>query len=326
MEQDSVLTDWQPRVDRLAAAGTPFFLLTDFEGQRVRLYTLGETDADGLQFSFPGGGSQDTSRPVCAPTIASLGVRFSTYRRAFLMVQQGLQRGDSFLTNLTFPVPVTLTGSLEDVYNVASAKYRILLPGSFVCFSPETFVTISASGVIRTSPMKGTVLDTPGARDRLLADPKEVAEHATVVDLLRNDLSQVARNVRVERYRYVTSLETRQGGLLQTSTDIAGELPGDWRKQLGETLGRLLPAGSVSGAPKPATVRLIQKAEGRTRGFYCGVAGYFDGRCFDSCVMIRFLRQERDKVYFHSGGGITATSHVRPEYQELLAKIRVPGR
>ena len=310
---------------RAGCCCNPLFLLTDFEGKQVTIYPLHGMKAEELQFSFPGGGIAGAPVAEHQPNITPRGIKFSTYRRAFTKVQHGLQRGDSFLTNLTFPVPVSLTGSLEDVYRAAKAKYRVLLPGRFVCFSPETFVTVSADGVIRTSPMKGTATDAAGARERLLADPKEAAEHATVVDLLRNDLSRVARGVRVERYRYVTFLETGRGGLLQTSTDIAGQLPDDWRGQLGQILGCLLPAGSVSGAPKSATLELIARAEGRDRGYYCGVAGYFDGSCFDSCVLIRFLRQDGNNYYFHSGGGITALSSVGPEYRELLGKIRIPG-
>ena len=246
------------------------------------------------------------------------------YQRAFQLVRAGLQRGDSFLTNLTFPTPVRLPVDLPTVYRSVEAKYRVLLPGEFVCFTPETFVTIDRQGVIATSPMKGTAVDTPAGREALLADPKEIAEHATIVDLMRNDLSQVASGVHVTNYRYLRPTERRGGALVQTSTDIEGKLPPGWRARLGDTLLRLLPAGSVSGAPKAATLKLIHQAEGQPRGYYCGIAGYFDGQQLDTCVLIRYLAQRGGRYYFHSGGGITARSDWRREYEEMNAKIRLP--
>ena len=173
--------------------------------------------------------------------------------------------------------------------------------------------------------MKGTLpADQPDARARLLADPKEEAEHYTIVDLLRNDLSLVAKRVRVDRFRYVEEIATHRGPLLQASSEISGELLPDWPDTLGEWFFRLLPAGSVSGAPKKKTVEIIREVEGQPRGFYTGVAGIFDGKTLDSTVLIRFIEQTADGLYFRSGGGITFQSDARAEYDELLAKIYVP--
>ncbi|CAH1000446.1 Isochorismate synthase MenF [Neolewinella maritima] len=319
------LSDWAERVNAAAVAAQPFFFLLDFELLEPRLYTESEWREQQLvSFAFPGGeGGVRAQRDAVSLTAHPIPTR--RYREAFDLVQSGLQRGDSFLTNLTFATPIDLQGSLEAVYGNVSAKYRVWLPERFVAFSPETFITIDAAGFIRTSPMKGTALDTPAARSELVNDPKEVAEHATIVDLLRNDLSQVARGVRVSAYRYLRALETHEGGLVQTSSDIGANLPEEWREQLGYTLLRLLPAGSVSGAPKPATLDLIRRAEGEQRGYYCGIAGYYDGRALDTCVLIRFIEQRDQAYYFRSGGGITARSNWASEYAELNAKIRLPA-
>ncbi len=193
----------------------------------------------------------------------------------------------------------------------------------FVCFSPEPFVCVEGNR-IATFPMKGTLPAEPGARARLLADPKEEAEHYTIVDLLRNDLSQVARRVRVERFRYLEEVTTHRGPLLQASSELAGDLPQNWPDTLGDWLFRLLPAGSVSGAPKQKTVEIIREVEGQPRGFYTGVAGIFDGKTLDSAVLIRFIERTDTGLAFRSGGGITFQSDPEAEYRELLAKIYVP--
>ena len=106
----------------------------------------------------------------------------------------------------------------------------------------------------------------PDAEARLLGDYKERCEHYTIVDLIRNDLNRIADRVRVERVRYVEKIATLRGEILQTSSEIAGDLRSGWRQELGDLLFSLLPAGSISGAPNPATLRLIRDAEQCPRG------------------------------------------------------------
>ena len=179
----------------------------------------------------------------------------------------------------------------------------------FVVFSPEIFVKIRDEHIY-SYPMKGTIDATlPDARRRILEDPKETAEHATIVDLIRNDLSMVATEVMVTRYRYIDELPTHQGALLQVSSEIRGRLAGGWQAEVGDLFFRLLPAGSITGAPKKKTMEIIAEAETYERGFYTGVMGYFDGNSLDSAVMIRFLEQQADgSLIFKSGGGITSQS------------------
>ena len=320
---------WDDFIQTLNGYGNrrePCFFVVDFERNRPRIW--GMEDAGLPPFAFPGRRSSPPLAPLhTVPHLRPRHVSERKFRRAFDVVQKGLRRGDSFLTNLTFPVPVELTGTLADVFHAAEAKYRLLLPGEFVCFSPETFVTVSDVGYIESRPMKGTSLDTREDRRHLLLSTKEIAEHATIVDLIRNDLSQVAKRVRVTDYRYFHAIETSRRGLVQTSSNIGGWLPGDWRDRLGSLLQQLLPAGSISGAPKPATLDLIRRAEGQDRGYYCGIAGYFDGAALDTCVLIRCIERRADgSHYFRSGGGITARSEWAEEYAELKAKVRLPLR
>ena len=106
----------------------------------------------------------------------------------------------------------------------------------------------------------------------LLNSKKEFEEHNTIVDLIRNDLAIVSQNIRVTKYRYVEKIETHHGAIYQTSSEICGELTENWQANIGSILAKLLPAGSISGAPKEKTVQIIQQAEGeKTRLLH----GYF---------------------------------------------------
>lgn len=234
-------------------------------------------------------------------------------------------RGDSFLTNLTSASVVETDLSLEEMFQRTDAHYRILVPGRFACFSPEIFVRIDNKGRISSFPMKGTTkAATPSALSNLMADEKETAEHATIVDLIRNDLSRVAKGVKVGRYRYAEKIKSQFGDIWTTSSEISGTLPADWHSKIGTIVKRMLPAGSVTGAPKASTVSIIRQAEQSDRGFYTGVCGLFDGQTLDSAVMIRFVSLENGEMLFRSGGGITAMSDEESEYDEVALKTNIP--
>jgi para-aminobenzoate synthetase component 1 len=170
--------------------------------------------------------------------------------------------------------------------------------------------------------MKGTIhAGIPNAKDIILNDQKEYAEHATMVDLIRNDLSKVSSNVKVNQFRYYEEIKTNNGNLGQVSSEIMGELPPFFNEKIGDILFDLIPAGSISGAPKQKTLEIISKVENEDRGYYTGIAGYFDGKNLDSTVLIRYL--QNDKTY-RSGGGITFNSDAMNEYKEMINKVYVP--
>ena len=251
-------------------------------------------------------------------------VEYPVYQQAFNEVQDRIHNGDTYLLNLTMPSKVKTNLSPEEIFGISQAPYKIWLKDQFVCFSPEIFVRIR-NGVISSFPMKGTIDATiDNAEQVLLSDEKEVAEHHTIVDLIRNDLSMVASNVEVDRFMYVDRISTNQGELLQMSSQISGKLPENYAGSIGTILDKMLPAGSICGAPKPKTIEIIRKTENYRRGYYTGIFGYFDGENLDSCVLIRYLEQDGDELIFKSGGGITFLSDCQSEYNEIIQKIYVP--
>lgn len=312
-------------MNALGQARTPFLFIIDFEQRQPVVLPLSAVNPEELRYDFRGVSNGLPAHWSDRKLILQRSwLDAEVYRRSFDYVQQQLQAGNSFLVNLTFPTEIQLNLSLRDLFCRSQAPYKLWWQDAFVVFSPESFVRI-ANGQISTYPMKGTIdAAIPDARQKILHDPKEIAEHATIVDLLRNDLSRHATQVRVERLRYVEEIATARAPLLQVSSEIVGQLPPDYHQRLGDLLSDLLPAGSVSGAPKPKTLQIIREAELGPRGYYTGVMGLFDGERLDSGVMIRFIERVGEQYFYRSGGGITARSVLETEYQELHDKVYVP--
>lgn len=252
-------------------------------------------------------------------------ISFEQYKHKFDLLQEQIKEGNSYLLNLTTATNITCNESLQSIYEKAHAKFKLKYKEQFVCFSPERFVKIE-NNQISTYPMKGTIdANIPNAKESILNNVKEMAEHTMVVDLLRNDLSIVAKKVRVEKFRYVDKIKAGKKELLQVSSKITGELPLNWQDHLGEMMVNLLPAGSITGTPKRKTVEILESIEGYDRGYYTGIFGIFDGENLDSAVMIRFIEQNaQGEFIYKSGGGITCDSDAFSEYQELMDKIYIP--
>jgi para-aminobenzoate synthetase component I len=302
----------------------PFLFAVDFEMEQPWILKISDIDPGEILYDIGGITNVENSTRSKLAAFEKKPISFEHYREKFELVMAGLAYGDSFLTNLTVKTEVLTPLTLQEIFSMSKARYKLWFQDRFLVFSPETFVRI-AEGRISAYPMKGTIdASIPHAAEKILADQKELAEHVTIVDLLRNDLSQVATNVHVTRFRYLDKLSTNQKDLLQVSSEITGELPADYRSSLGDILVNLLPAGSVSGAPKHKTLSIIRQAEGEKRGFYTGVFGYFNGSVLDSGVMIRFIEKQGEKYFYRSGGGITTQSVVSSEYQEAIDKVYVP--
>lgn len=312
------------KINQFARRRESFLFAIDFDGEYGFVLSPEEAAERGILYGI-GGWRNDSGLIRKTPGHFNFTpVDPEGYQRAFEKVQYHLKKGDTYLVNLTFQTPLETDLNLRELYSAGRAVFSLYVPGRFVVFSPEAFVQIR-DGKITSCPMKGTISATvPDAEKQLLGDKKEFFEHNTIVDLIRNDLSMVSSNVTVKRFRYLDRIHTNRGDLLQMSSEICGDLPADYLKTLGETLYTLLPAGSVTGAPKEKTVQIIRETENYKRGFYTGIFGYFDGNILTSAVAIRFIEDTGNGLVFKSGGGITALSGMESEYNELIAKVYVP--
>lgn len=302
----------------------PFIFVIDFEMKHPFICSLEEAEEQGIYYDFHG----KTNHP--SPEInKDFEFNFSPiekekYFRKIERVKQELNEGNTYLLNLTFQTPISTNLSLLEIFHLSKAPYKIYFKDEFVSFSPEIFVRLEDEKIF-TFPMKGTIDATiPNAEELLLSNQKEQWEHTTIVDLLRNDLSIIAHHIEVLRYRYIEKVKTHRNEILQTSSEIMGHLHENWRETIGHDFLKLLPAGSITGAPKKKTIELIREIEGRERGYYTGVFGIFDGQNLDSSVCIRFIEKENKLLFYRSGGGITSSSSSEEEYNEFLQKIYIP--
>jgi para-aminobenzoate synthetase component 1 len=302
----------------------PFGFIIDFEGLSPIVFPLKKVPA-GIFWQTP----KSANIPEINIEEKSLQwnltpVSFEQYLTGFERVKRHINNGDTYLLNYTQPTLIETNLSAKEIFYRSSALYKTYVENNFVCFSPESFVQIR-NGRIYSYPMKGTIeAKSENAAEMLMKDTKELAEHSTIVDLIRNDLSLVADDVKVEKFRYLDLIKTNQKNLWQVSSEISGRLPENYAENIGEIIFRLLPAGSVSGAPKRKTVEIIKAAENYERGFYTGIFGIFDGINLDSCVLIRFIDLTTGKMIYKSGGGITFMSDARKEYEEMIRKVYVP--
>lgn len=302
----------------------PFLFIIDFGFRNVHCFPLENIDRNEILYSINGMTNGPAEVRHSAVAVIKHPVPYPKYRKAFQKVIRELSQGNTYLLNLTFPTKIEINTTLQDIFLSSTAKYKLWYKDAFVVFSPETFIRIK-DRTISAFPMKGTIdASVKNAEGKILADDKELAEHVTIVDLIRNDLSIVAKNVAVKRFRYVERIATNQKDLLQVSSEITGRLDAGYNEVIGDILFSMLPAGSVTGAPKKKTVEIIKRIEDYERGYYTGIFGYFDGRNLDSAVMIRFIERTGDGYLYKSGGGITICSDPVKEYNELVDKIYVP--
>ncbi|WP_413513460.1 aminodeoxychorismate synthase component I [Myroides odoratus] len=311
-------------MNELGKARKPFLFFVDYQGEIGQVIPLDAIDADEILYHFNTKTNHKEQVEFQIPQLSAHPIPLEAYQQKFDQVVEQIQKGNTYLMNLTVSTPVDLQGTLRDVFCASKAKYKLWVKSEFVCFSPEIFVQIKANRIY-SFPMKGTInAAIPKAEELILQDEKETAEHYTIVDLIRNDLNIVSKNVRVDRFRYLDKLQTSKGELLQMSSQISGDLPEGWQDTLGDRLAKLLPAGSITGSPKAKTIQIIEAVEGYARNYYTGICGLFDGDSLDSAVMIRFLEQQGDQFFYKSGGGITFASEVEKEYEEILQKIYIP--
>ena len=190
--------------------------------------------------------------------------------------------------------------------------------------SPETLVKLE-DGVLHTFPLAGTrprgqtEEEDRRLEQELLADEKERAEHNMLVDLGRNDIGRISAlgSVKVERYM---SIE-RFSHVMHIDSTVSGRIRPD--RDAVDEVDAILPAGTLSGAPKLRACEIIQELEGRKRGVYGGAIGYLDftGN-LDTCIAIRLAYKKNGRICVQSGAGIVADSVPETEYQECINKAR----
>ncbi len=316
------------RINSLSRADKEYLFIINYDQTMSYVEELSNIDDDECKFYL--NGITNNLDPFCnddykdEPEWNIFPESTTDYKRSFDIVQSNIKEGNSYLANLTCRIPIKTNIGLKTIFNYSTAPYKLWIKDKMVCFSPETFVRID-SRKISSFPMKGTIDATiTDAPTELISNEKEAAEHATIVDLIRNDISIVATDVKVDRYRYIDKIMTNKGAILQTSSEISGTLPNNYTDNIGDIIFSLLPAGSITGAPKKKTVNIISEAENYNRGFYTGIMGIYKYGCIDSAVMIRFIDQENGQLYFKAGGGITAKSKWMDEYNEIIQKVYVP--
>lgn len=242
-----------------------------------------------------------------------------------------IREGDIFQIVLSNRLEADYEGSLLNTYRVL----RTLNPSPYMFYfsgtdvevagaSPETLVKLE-DGVLHTFPLAGT--RPRGKTDEedlaleadLLQDEKELAEHNMLVDLGRNDIGRISKfgSVKVEKYHEIL----RFSHVMHIGSTVRGEIRPD-RDAL-DAIDSLLPAGTLSGAPKLKACQLINDLENNKRGIYGGAIGYIDftGN-LDTCIAIRIAYKKNGKVFIRSGAGIVADSVPDREYQECLNKAR----
>jgi len=254
------------------------------------------------------------------------------YRQCVARVIELIHAGDIFQANLAqrFDALLPDTVSAFDIYRRLSqdtpppfAAHVTLPDRTLVSSSPERFLKITATGTVRTEPIKGTrPRGTTPEHDQALAQelrnsPKDRAENVMIVDLLRNDLSRTCadHSVRVEALCELHSF-TNVHHLIST---VTGRLRPDATPM--ECMAACFPGGSITGAPKVRAMEVIADEEPHPRGAYCGSIGFIglDG-ALDTSIAIRTLTITGSKASYHAGGGIVADSTPQDEYEETLTK------
>ncbi len=240
-----------------------------------------------------------------------------------------IYEGDIFQVVLSNPLRARAEGSLFDAYRVLRATnpspYMFYFSSDDIELSgasPETLVKLDR-GRLTTFPLAGTrprgktPEEDKALEAQLLADEKELAEHNMLVDLGRNDMGKVSRigSVQVEKYLGIQ----RFSHVMHIGSAVSGELRED--KDAVDAVDAILPAGTLSGAPKFRACQIISELEKSKRGIYGGAIGYLDfSGNLDTCIAIRLVYKKKDEICIRSGAGIVADSVPEKEYQECLNK------
>lgn len=251
------------------------------------------------------------------------------YCKMVRQAQKYIHEGDIFQVVLSNRLEADMEGSLLDAYRVLRTQnpspymfYFSGADGEIIGASPETLVKLE-KGKLYTFPLAGTRKrgatkeEDEALEKELLQDEKELAEHNMLVDLGRNDIGRISHigSVKVEQYLSVEKFSH----VMHIGSTISGEIRED--KDALDAIDAILPAGTLSGAPKLRACEIINELENNKRGIYGGAIGYlsFSGD-MDTCIAIRLAFSKNGKVFVRSGAGIVADSVPETEYRECIQK------
>lgn len=255
----------------------------------------------------------------------------ATYSKMIEKAKHYIHEGDIFQVVLSNPIRAKAKGSLLDTYRVLRGSnpspYMFYFSSDDIELagaSPETLVKVEDK-TVRTFPLAGT---RPRGRTKeedealekeLLADEKELAEHNMLVDLGRNDMGRICKvgSVAVEQYLGIE----RYSQVMHIGSTVVGELAEG--KDAVDAMNAILPAGTLSGAPKFRACEIIEELENSKRGVYGGALGYLDftGN-MDVCIAIRLVYKKNGEICIRSGAGIVADSNPIKEYEECKNKAK----
>ena len=253
------------------------------------------------------------------------------YKKKVEITKNHIKEGNIFQLVLSNRIEADYEGSLFDTYRTL----RTLNPSPYMFYfssgdiemagaSPETLVKVT-NGEVRTFPLAGT---RPRGKDdeedkklekELLADEKELSEHNMLVDLGRNDLGKICKygSVKVEKYMEIQ----RYSHVMHIGSTVYGKIR-DYKDAV-DAIEAVLPAGTLSGAPKIRACKIINKLENNKRGVYGGAIGYLDfSGNMDTCIAIRLAFKKNGKVFIRSGAGIVADSVPENEFKECINKAK----
>jgi anthranilate synthase component 1 len=255
----------------------------------------------------------------------------ATYSKMIEKAKHYIHEGDIFQVVLSNPIRAKATGSLLDTYRVLRASnpspYMFYFSSDDIELagaSPETLVKVEDK-TVRTFPLAGTrprgktKEEDEALEKELLADEKELAEHNMLVDLGRNDMGRICKvgSVAVEQYLGIE----RYSQVMHIGSTVVGELAEG--KDAVDAMNAILPAGTLSGAPKFRACEIIEELENSKRGVYGGALGYLDftGN-MDVCIAIRLVYKKNGEICIRSGAGIVADSNPIKEYEECKNKAK----
>lgn len=244
------------------------------------------------------------------------------YFNSIQYIKEQIRNGITYEVNYTYPSSIRTNAEVFELYEYLLQKqktpYNAFIQNQYetiLSFSPELFFRLKGNKII-TKPMKGTAPKGEGQKEFLYNDVKNRAENIMIVDLLRNDLGRIAKtgSVKIEKLFEIEEHPT----VYQMTSEISAEV----EFNLYEIFKAIYPCGSITGAPKISTMRVIEETEKFPREVYCGAIGYIYKDFAEFSVPIRILQKVDDELVYHAGGAIVWDSIPEDEWEETLTKTK----